>query len=92
MEYVDKSGVAALKGIHRTGQLDDDGLPELAWYGAKVDSLTYAKLIGATLNALAFPELDRAERTAIVEMICEKAGGKPFQRAAIRRIVRSHRG
>jgi hypothetical protein len=89
MEYVNKSGVAALRGIHRTGRLDDSGLPELAWYGATVDGLTAGSIIGAMLDAIGYSELDPAEQAAILGIVTD--GTKPFQRAAIRRIVRGHR-
>ena len=45
MEYVNKSGVAALRGLAYTGRLDEDGLPGLTWYGATVDALTMRNLI-----------------------------------------------
>ena len=90
-EYVNKSGVAALKGIAYTGRLDDDGLPALAWYGADVDTLTSRNLINAVLDAIGYETLDRAEQRAIVTMIGDNVGGKVFQRAAVRRIVRERR-
>ncbi len=89
MDYVNKSGVAALKGIHRTGQLDDDGLPELAWYGAKVETLTASAIIGAMLDAIGYADLDPTEQAAINTVLTE--GTRPFQRAAIRRIIKVHR-
>lgn len=89
MTYVNKSGVAALRGIHRTGHLDDEGMPELAWYGAKVETLTAGSIIGAMLEAIGYAELERTEQAAINTVLTE--GTRPFQRAAIRRIVRGHR-
>ncbi len=89
MDYVNKSGVAALKGIHRTGRLDDDGLPDLAWYGAKVETLTAADIIEAVLREIGFEGLEKAEQAAILTVLTD--GTKPFQRKAIRRIVRGHR-
>ncbi len=89
MEYVNKSGVAALKGIHRTGNLDDDGLPELAWYGAKVDTLSADNIIGAMLDAIGYADLDPTEQAAINTVLTERT--RPFQRAAIRRIIKAHR-
>jgi hypothetical protein len=91
MGYVNKSGTAALRGISRTGQLDDDGLPAMQWYGADVDTLTARNLIVAVLDAVGFDDLDKAEQAAIVEMICQNVGGKTFQRNAVRRIVRERR-
>jgi len=90
-DYVNKSGVAAVRGTTYTGQLDNDGLPALSWYGASVDTLTSANLINAILDAIDFDTLDKAEQTAIIEQICQNVGGKTFQRAAVRRIVRERR-
>ncbi len=89
MDYVNKSGVAALKGIHRTGRLDDDGLSELAWYGARVETLTAGSIIGAMLDAIGYGDLEKTEQAAINTVLTE--GTKPFQRAAVRRIIRAHR-
>ncbi len=90
MEYVNKSGVAARRGVGYTGRLDEDGLPGLTWYGATVDALTVRNLIVAVLDAIGFRDLDKGEQTAIVEMICENVGGKRFQRDTVRRIVRAY--
>ncbi len=88
-DYVNKSGVAALRGIHHTGQLDDDGLPELAWYGANVETLTAGAVIGAMLEAIGYAELAKAEQAAVNTVLTERT--RPFQRAAIRRIIKAYR-
>ncbi len=90
MDYVNKSGVAALRGIQRTGELDDDGLPELAWYGATVDTLTAGNIIGAMLEAIGYADLPKAEQAAVNTVLTERT--RPFQRAAIRRIIKAYRG
>lgn len=89
MEYVNKSGEAALRGIRLTGGLDDDGLPALSWYGAKVKTLTAALIIEKMLDALDFMALDGGQQSFIVSLMCD--GAPTFQRHAIRRIVRRYR-
>jgi hypothetical protein len=88
-EYIDKSGETALRGIHRTGKLDDDGLPAFAWYGAKVDTLTAKAIIVAMLDALDWRSLDKAEQSMLLSVMVRDM--KPFQRNAVRRIVRGYR-
>jgi hypothetical protein len=90
MQYVNKSGVAAVRGVSYTGRLDEDGLPAMAWYGADVAELRMANLIRAVLDAVGFRDLDKDEQDVIVAMMCENVGGKAFQTRAVRRIVKGY--
>ena len=90
-DYVNKSGVAALRGIGRTGRLDDDGLPELSWYGVPVSQLTVARILETVLERIEFDTLEPEERGVILQVIYGDLGGKAFQRDAIKRIVKGYR-
>jgi hypothetical protein len=89
MEYVNKSGEAARRGIAYTGKLDDDGLPALAWYGATVDTLTSRAIIEAMLEAIGYADLDKTEQSMLLGVMTRDM--KDFQKRAVRRIVRGHR-
>jgi hypothetical protein len=88
-EYENKSGTVALRGLHTTGRLDDDGLPEIGWYGALVESVTMAKLITLILDAVGYRDLDRTEQGVIMDIIVGRYE-RDFQRKAARRIVRGY--
>ncbi len=89
-KWENKSGTVALRGLHYTGRLDDDGLPEIGWYGALVESVTMAKIITGILDAVGYRDLDRTEQAAMTAIICDRYE-KDFQRKAARRIVRGYR-
>ncbi len=89
-EYVNKGIQTGLRGIAYTGRLDDDGLPEIGWFGALVESVTMARIITGILDAIDFRDLDKAERGAITDIIVGRYE-RDFQKKAARRIVRGYR-
>jgi len=84
-EYVNKGVETGLRGIAYTGRLDDEGLPEISWYGSTVDGITIRSIIGAMLYAMDWPTLGNDERAILIVSMGELVGGKPFQKAAVRR-------